>query len=87
MVTLPKEMSRSSVPLHFDPECRDRVGRATQALVDMLLLSRCQCLAYASLSSFGYVASVFAPDGQVIEDVDRFNPRVQVKRYLQSWVY
>ena len=87
VITLPKELPKGSIPLHYDPNCQDRVERATQALVDMLLLSRCPILAYASRSSFGYVATIFAPEGQVAIDVDRFNPKVQGKRFLRSWIY
>jgi hypothetical protein len=87
VVTLPKQMPPAGVPLHYDPAYGDRIERATQALTDMLLLSRCQCLVYAGRSSFGYVASILAPPGQVLVDVDRFNLRVRAKRYFKSWIY
>ena len=87
VVTLPKELPKGSIPLHYDPNCQDRVERATQALVDLLLLSRCPTLAYASRSSFGFVGTIYSPDGQVAVDVDHFNPRIQGKRILQSWIY
>ena len=87
VVTLPKGMARGGIPLHYDPECSDRVERATQALVDILLLSRCNSLVYASRSSFGYVASLYADQGQVVRDVDGYNPIVQLKRIVQSFVY
>jgi hypothetical protein len=87
VVMTPKELPKGSVPLHYDPDCQNRTERATQALVDMLLLARCQSLVYASRSSFGYVASIYAADGQVVVDVDRFNPKVQAKRIIQSWIY
>jgi len=87
VVTLPKGMARGGIPLHYDPECGDRVERATQALVDILLLSRCNALVYASRSSFGYVASLYANQGQFVVDVDAYNPIVQMKRIAQSFVY
>ena len=87
VVTLPKQLPKGAVPLHYDPDCQDRIERATQALVDMLLLSQCQNLVYASRSSFGYVASLYAPEGQIVRDVDRINPKVQAKRLVQSWIY
>ena len=87
LVTLPKKLPKSGVPLHYDPECESRIETATQALADLLLLSKCPYLEYASRSSFGYVASLYAPDGQILADVDRFNPKVQAKRYFQSWIY
>lgn len=87
VVTLPKQLPKGAIPLHYDPDCQDRVERATQALVDMLLLSKCAHLTFASRSSFGHVASVFAPEGQTLVDVDRFNPKVQVKQYVQSWTF
>ena len=87
VVTQPKELPKGAVPLHYDPNCADRVKRATQALTDMLLLSRCQCLTYAARSSFGCMAGIFAPPGQVTVDVDRFNPRIRAKKFLQSWIY
>jgi hypothetical protein len=87
VVTLPKQLSRGTVPLHGIGDCRDRVERATQALVDMLLLSRCQFLTYASRSFFGYMATIYAPKGQVVTDVDRFNPNEIAKKIGQSWIY
>lgn len=87
LVTLPKQMTKQGIPLHYDPECTDRVERATQALVDMLLLSECPNLLYASRSSFAYVATMFAPREQVIVDVDRYNPKIVLKRIAQSWIY
>jgi hypothetical protein len=87
VVTLPKKLPKGAVPLHYDPDCQNRVETATQALLDILLLSRCQNLVYASRSSFGYVASLYAPDGQVVVDADQFHPTIQAKRYLQSWVH
>lgn len=87
VVTTPKQLPKGAIPLHYDPECQDRIERATQALVDMLLLSRCPNLVYASRSSFGFVANIFAPPQQAAVDVDRFNPVIQTKQYIQSWVY
>jgi hypothetical protein len=87
VVTFPKQFTKAAVPLHYDPDCKDRVQRATQALVDMLLLSKCSTLVYASRSSFGYVASLFATHEQALVDVDRFNPKIQAKQWLQSWIY
>ena len=87
LVTLPKQLPKGSIPLHYDPSCQDRVERATQALVDMLLLSRCPTLAYASRSSFGLVGNIYAQKEQVAVDVDRFNLKVQGKRFVQSWIY
>ena len=87
VVVLPKKLPRGAVPLHYDPDCQNRVEAATQALLDMLLLGQCGHLAYASRSSFGYVASLYAPDGQRLIDADGFNQKIQAKRYAQSWVY
>lgn len=87
VVTLPKKLPKGAIPLHYDPECQDRIETASQALVDMLLLSRCPTLVYASRSSFAYVASLYAPEGQILLDVDRMNPKIQFKRFAQSWVY
>jgi hypothetical protein len=87
VITLPKQLPKGGIPLHYDPECQNRLERATQALVDMILLSQCTDLVYASRSSFGYVASLFSPLQQVLVDVDRFNPKIQGKQYIQSWIY
>lgn len=87
VVVLPKKLPKGAVPLHYDPDCQNRVEAATQALLDMLLLGQCANLVYASRSSFGYVASLYAPDGQRLIDADRFNPKIQAKRYVQSWIY
>jgi hypothetical protein len=87
VLILPKQMPKEVIPLHYDPACKDRVERATQALMDILLLSRCQSLSYSGRSSFGYMASILAPIGQVSVDVDRYHPIIMAKRFVQSWIY
>jgi len=87
VVTLPKELPKTAIPLHYDPDCQSRVERARQALSDILLLSKCQHLVYASRSSFGYVASLYASETQRTIDVDQYNLKIRAKQYLQSWTY
>jgi hypothetical protein len=87
VVTLTKQFPKGAVPLHYNPDAGDRLETATQALMDMLLLARCQNIVYAGRSSFGYVASLYAENKRQLVDVDRYNPTICAKRYLQSWIY
>lgn len=85
--TVDKQFADPGVPLHYDATCRDRIQRASEALTDMVMLSRCEHLVYASRSSFGYVAHVLSDSCQTVEDSDRFNPRIQGKRLVQKYWY
>mgnify|MGYP006300847437 FL=1 len=82
-----KAFATPGVPLHYDTACRDRIARASEALTDMLLLSRCDHMVYASRSSFGYLAHVLADARQTVDDCDRLNPKVQGKRLVQKYWY
>ena len=87
LITLPKQLPKGAVPLHDDPDCHDRFERAVQALIDMLLLSECDHLVFASRSSFAYAATLFSKNRQPLIDVDGYNLKIQLKRYVQSWIY
>lgn len=87
IVVSEKQFSESGRPLHWDPDCEDRLRRAYEAIIEMLLLSRCDRLVFASRSSFAYVAHVFASEKQIADDVDRFLPTLFIKRLVQKYWY
>lgn len=63
----------------------NRVTHGLDAVADMLLLSKCDYLVYASRSTFAMISHIWSnstPDK--IIDLDRWNPRVQLKRILQD---
>jgi len=55
-------------PLHLNPSCPDPLQQSRDALVDMLLLARCDYLLHAGTSSFSLLAAVAAglPAGREI---------------------
>ncbi len=82
-----KAFAAAGMPLHYDSNCRNRIARASEALIDMMMLSRCPHLVYASRSSFGMVAHILSSGEQTLYDCDRFDPKVQVKRLVQKYRY
>lgn len=74
-------------PVHQNPSCPDKVLNGIEALVDMYLLADCDYLIYPGASTFSRLARLLSkiPNENVI-DIQRFNPRVQLKRLIREWV-
>jgi hypothetical protein len=74
-------------PVHQNPSCPDKVLNGIEALVDMYLLADCDYLIYPGASTFSRIARLLSkiPNENVI-DIQRFNPRVQLKRLIREWI-
>jgi hypothetical protein len=74
-------------PMHRSSSCSDKVLNGIEALVDMYLLADCNYLIYPSGSTFSQVARLLSkmPSENVV-DIERFNPRVRLKRWIRKLV-
>jgi len=73
--------------MHYNSACPDRVASGIEALVDMYLLSDCDYLIYPSVSTFSWISWILSglPPERVV-DIDRFNPKVRLKRLIRELV-
>jgi len=74
-------------PMHQNSACPDRVLNGIEALVDMYLLADCDYLIYPGASTFSRLARLLSniPDENVV-DIERFNPKVRLKRWIRERV-
>lgn len=86
VITIDKALAADRSALHFASEgFADPVAEARNALVDMVALSRCQWLVHSRHSTFSVAAALMGripPSRQC--DVDRYNPKVVIKQFLQA---
>lgn len=80
-----KWFPRGSASMHQNPNCPDKRENGVAALVDMYLLADCDCLIYSSHSTFSLISRIMsnAPYRDIV-DVDRYNPRVRIKRLIRE---
>lgn len=85
--TIDKALARDGAALHVaSGEFSDPVVEARNALVDMLALSRCDWLLHSSHSTFSVTAALLGRIPQKRQvDVDRYNPKVKIKQFIQAW--
>ncbi|HKP05996.1 MAG TPA: nodulation protein NodZ [Microbacterium sp.] len=81
-----KELGDDGSPLHDRVELPDRLLEAENALIDMFALSSCDWLVHSRHSTFSVAAALIGgiPKSRQ-RDIDRSNPRVVVKRWIQAW--
>jgi hypothetical protein len=74
-------------PMHRSSSCSDKVLNGIEALVDMYLLADCDYLIYPGGSTFSQAARLLSkmPSENVV-DIERFNPRVRLKRWIRELV-
>ena len=85
-LTIQKALSDSDTALHFSSEgFSDPVTEARNALIDMMALARCTSLIHSRHSTFSVTAALLGriPKSRQI-DVDRFNPKVAIKQFIQA---
>jgi hypothetical protein len=71
--------------MHQNSACQDRVLNGIEALVDMYLLADCNYLIYPGGSTFSWVSRLLSTiPAEKIIDVERFNPRVRLKRWIRE---
>jgi hypothetical protein len=85
-LTLAKSLPEHGAALHGAAgQFADPVGEARNALADMLALSRCRWLVHSSHSTFSVTAALLGRvPGERQLDVDRFNPQVRLKNFIQA---
>jgi len=73
--------------MHQNPDCSDKITNGIEALVDMYLLADCDYMIYGSASTFSWISRLLSnlPPSRVI-DVDRFNPKLRLKRLVRELV-
>jgi hypothetical protein len=83
----PKWFPDGLSPMHRDSTCPDKVLNGIEALVDMYLLADCDYLIYPGGSTFSQIARLLSniPRENII-DIERFNPKVRLKRLIRELV-
>jgi hypothetical protein len=86
LLVIEKVLGNDAYSLHEDLKMSDPQREAENALIDMWALSSCDWLVHSRHSSFSVTAAMIGgiPRSRQI-DVDRFNPRVVLKRWVQTW--
>jgi hypothetical protein len=83
----PKWFPDGLSPMHQNSACPDRVLNGIEALVDMYLLADCDYLIYPSSSTFSWISRLLSniPSEKIV-DTERFNLKVNLKRYIRELV-
>lgn len=81
----PKWFPNGMLSMHQNVNCPDKIANGIEALVDMYLLAKCDCLIYSGYSTFSLISRVLS-DAQPenIVDIDRFNVKVRLKRLIRE---
>jgi len=83
----PKWFPEGLSSMHQNDSCPDKVANGVEALVDMCLLAECDYLIYPGCSTFSWISRVLSNIGsERVVDIDRFNPKVQLKRLIRDVV-
>ena len=85
-IQIEKSLDTGGAALHVaSGRFADPVAEARNALADMVALSRCDWLVHSSHSTFSVTAALMGgiPKSRQI-DVDRFNPKVRLKQFVQA---
>lgn len=86
VVVIEKVLGDDANSLHEHVVLDDPLHEAENALIDMWALSRCDWLVHSRHSTFSVAAALIGgiPRSQQ-RDIDRLNPRVVLKRWVQRW--
>jgi hypothetical protein len=83
----PKWFPDGLSPMHRNSTCPDKVLNGIEALVDMYLLADCDYLIYPGGSTFSQIARLLSNiSRENIIDIERFNPKVRLKRLIRELV-
>ena len=85
ILSTPKWFPEGMTSMHQNVNCLDKVANGIEALVDMYLLAQCDCLIYSGYSTFSLVSRVLsdAPPENIV-DIDRFNIKVRLRRFIRE---
>lgn len=87
--TISKYYDAQGFPLHERPTLvtKNPLAEAQNALLDMIILSRCEKIIFSSRSTFAQVACIIGQHkGEDRIDIDRYNPVVAFKKFIQSLI-
>lgn len=81
-----KALGDNENSLHEHVELDDPLREAENALIDMWALASCDWLVHSRHSTFSVAAALIGgiPESRQ-RDIDRWNPRVVTKRWIQTW--
>ncbi|MEM8724120.1 MAG: nodulation protein NodZ [Pseudomonadota bacterium] len=85
-LTIDKALASDDTALHFAAGgFHDPVAEARNALIDMMALARCDSLVHSRYSTFSVTAALIGriPKANQV-DVDRLNPKVAIKQFIQA---
>lgn len=73
--------------MHQNDSCPDKVSNGIEALLDMYLLASCDYLIYSGCSTFSWISRILSnvPSERIV-DIDRFNPKVRLKRWIRELI-
>ena len=83
----PKWFPNGTNSMHQNEACPDKVANGIEALIDMYLLSDCNCLIYSGCSTFSLISRILSnARSENIVDIDRFNAKVKLKKLIRDLV-
>lgn len=87
VISTPKWFPSGESSMHQNPDCSDKITNGIEALVDMYLLADCDYLIYGSASTFSWISRLLSnlPPSRAI-DLDRFNPKLRLKRLVRELI-
>jgi hypothetical protein len=87
VLTNDKRFSNNNRQLHKLEESDQKLDDSYAALVDMMMLARCNALIYCSRSTFSETSRLLGQfDKDQLFDLDRFNFSVRFKRFIQEYL-
>jgi len=85
VLSTPKWYPPSSIAMHQNQSCPNRIINGEEALIDMYLLSRCDYLIYSGWSTFSLISRLVSniPTENIV-DIDKYNLTVRFKQWLRD---
>lgn len=85
IISTPKWFPEEGSTMHQNQSCTDKVANGIEALMDMYLLAKCQGLIYSGYSTFSLISRILSvASRKYITDIDAFNAKVHVKRWIRE---
>src|SRR6478609_8277735 len=81
-----KKLGDDANPLHERAPAENALHEAENALIDMWALAGCDWIIHSRHSTFSVTAALIGRIPRTRQrDIDRWNPRVVAKRWIQAW--
>ena len=82
-----KQLSKENRQLHTLTVSDRKLDNSFAALVDMMMLARCDALVYCSRSTFSETSRLLGEfDKSQLFDLDRYNLKVRFKQFIQEYL-